>query len=500
MGHGIRLIILTATMFAVLSASAAAEVKTDALPAEELPQPQSIVQPKQDQDKHQNKSQPQIKAADTAQQVSPSEQKTEAISEKPKDAAQSSEKTLIIKSSPEQPADQLVIKQGTPNQQQMPLSMSYPSNEKGIKAIERSFVLFKDTMRSRFTMWLERSGKYVKIMKDVLKERKMPDELVFLPLIESGFNTNAYSRARAVGPWQFISGTAKRYGLVMDWWRDERKDPIKSTRAAADYLTDLYKMFGSWKLALAAYNAGEGRIARAMKKSNANDYWDLLDKKQLPAETSEYVPRYIAATLIANTPEDHGFVDLAFQQPLIFDEVTLRRPVDIQVIAACADTTVEGIRELNPELRRWSTPPNMTEYKVRIPAGTKDFFMDNYTAMPEDDLFSVEKYVVKKGDTIKKIVKKTSTPMQAMLSMNSLSGIESLKPGEVVLLPPEGKFSPDLDDRMAEKKKAVKIAKKPKKSRTKKELASNKKSRVKKELVNDKKTGRKSTKTKTKKT
>lgn len=378
--------------------------------------------------------------------------------------------------------------------------MSYPSSEKGVKAIERSFVLFKDTIRSRFAIWLERSGKYIEIMKGVLKERKMPDELVFLPLIESGFNTNAYSSARAVGPWQFISGTAKRYGLVMDWWRDERKDPIKSTRAAADYLTDLYKMFGSWKLALAAYNAGEGRIARAMKKSNANDYWELLDKKQLPAETREYVPRYIAATLIANTPEDHGFTDLVFQQPLDFEEIILTRPVDLVVIAACSDTTLDIIRELNPELRRWSTPPNMTEYKVRIPAGTKDFFMDNYNAMPEDELFSVEKYVVKKGDTIKKIVKKTNTPIQAMLSMNSLSGIESLKPGEVVLLPPDGKFSPDLDDKMAGKKKLVKVAKKPKKSGTKKELAGNKRSKVKKELVNDKKTGKKSTKTKTKKT
>ncbi|MBN2655349.1 MAG: transglycosylase SLT domain-containing protein [Nitrospirae bacterium] len=373
-------------------------------------------------------------------------------------------------------AGQPVIKQADASQQ-LPLSMSYPQDEKGIKAIDRSFVLFKETIRERFSVWLERSAKYIEIMKGVLKERKMPDELVFLPLIESGFNTNAYSKARAVGPWQFISGTAKRYGLVIDWWRDERKDPVKSTRAAADYLNDLYKMFGSWKLALAAYNAGEGRVARTLKKNNANDYWELLNKNQLPLETRNYVPRFIAAATIANTPEDHGFTELELHQPMDFDEVELKRPVDLQVIAACADTTVAEIRELNPELRRWSTPPNLQNYKVRIPAGTKEFFMDNFNEVPEEDLFSVEKYVVKKGDTIKKISKKTDTPIQALLAMNSLGGIERLSAGEVLLLPPDGKYAPDLDDKMTNKKKVVRTAKKSKKKTSvKKKLVSGKKS------------------------
>ncbi|MCE5313343.1 MAG: transglycosylase SLT domain-containing protein [Nitrospiraceae bacterium] len=475
---GIRLVIITLTFFLIMAASANAESQAQSQPQIQQPQQQPPVQPQHTQD-IQAKPQAQIKSAENIQPAAPAEHKEDKPkAEKAKDELQTPEKTTVIRSAPEQPSGQLVIKQGEPSQQQMPLSMTYPSNEKGVKAIERSFVLFKETIRSRFAMWLERSGKYIEIMKDVLKERKMPDELVFLPLIESGFNTNAYSSARAVGPWQFISGTAKRYGLVMDWWRDERKDPVKSTRAAADYLTDLYKMFGSWKLALAAYNAGEGRIARAMKKSNANDFWDLLNTKQLPAETKEYVPRYIAATLIANTPEDHGFTDLVFQQPLDFDEVALTRPVDLVVIAACADTTVDVIRELNPELRRWSTPPNTAEYKVRIPAGTRDFFMDNFREVPEEELFSVEKYVVKKGDTVKKISKKTSTPIQAVLSMNSLSGIESLKAGEVVLLPPDGKFSPDRDDKLSDKKKTVKTARKgSKKSGVRKELVSEKKSK-----------------------
>ncbi|MDX9715234.1 MAG: transglycosylase SLT domain-containing protein [Dissulfurispiraceae bacterium] len=401
-----------------------------------------------------------------------------------KSEAKPEEAGYVPQAEAEQFPDQPVIKQVEASQQ-LPLSMSYPQNEKGVKAIDRSFVLFKETMKERFSMWLERSAKYIEIMKGVLKERRMPDELVFLPLIESGFNINAYSRARAVGPWQFISGTAKRYGLVIDWWRDERKDPVKSTRAAADYLTDLYRMFGSWKLALAAYNAGEGRVARTLRKNNATDYWELLYKNKLPAETRDYVPRFIAAATIANTPEDHGFSGLDFHQPMDFDEVVLERPVDLQVIAACADTTVKEIRELNPELRRWSTPPNLQNYTVRIPAGTRDLFMDNFAEVPEEELFSVQKYVVKKGDTIKKVSRKTATPVQVLLAMNALSGIERLKTGDMLLLPPDGKYAPDLDDRMAAKKKTVRTAAKSKK-----------KSVAKKSLVSDKKPVKKTSRSK----
>jgi membrane-bound lytic murein transglycosylase D len=333
-----------------------------------------------------------------------------------------------------------------------PLNISYTSNETAIKAVQRNIKLFAERLRDRFSVWLERSSKYIDIMKDILRERGMPEDLVFLPIIESGFNPNAYSPANAVGPWQFIAATAKRYGLVIDWWRDERKDPIKSTHAAALYLKDLYDMFGSWKLALAAYNAGEGRIAKAIKKSDSDDFWYLKENKKIPAETQEYVPRYIAASLIASSPDDYGFYDLVYHEPLMYDEVTINSPIDIEIIAQCAETTVNEIRELNPELRRWSTPPNLKEYTIRIPYGSKEIFLENLSKIPENKRFSYDIYIVKKGENIKKISKKTGIPIDAILALNSLTGLEKLKIGDRLKLPPAGKYFVDLTDKRQTKK------------------------------------------------
>lgn len=368
-----------------------------------------------------------------------------------------------------------------PSNANPPLGISYKSNETAIKAIEKNIALFKDRIKKRFSVWLERSAKYIEIMQDILKEKGMPEELVFLPIVESGFNLNAYSPARAVGPWQFIASTAKRYGLVIDWWRDERKDPVKSTRAAAEYLKDLYQMFGSWKLALAAYNAGEGKIMKAIKRTGVKDYWALLTTKQIKNETKEYVPRYIAASLIASTPEEYGFQNLAYHKPLEYDEVSLNSPVDIEIIAKCAETTVEEIRELNPELRRWSTPPNVQNYTIRIPQGSKDIFIKNLEKIPEGERFSIDTYRVKNGDNLRKIAKKTGIPVNVILAMNSMSGIETLEPGKEIKIPPKGKYYADMDDRISAKKVSY-----TKKISGKKSGKSNKKSAKKASKANNK--------------
>ncbi len=328
-----------------------------------------------------------------------------------------------------------------------PFNDDYASNKTALKAIEKSVEIFKDRIKDRFSVYLERSSRYVDIMQEILKEKNLPEDLVFLPIVESGFNPNAYSRAKAVGPWQFIASTGKRYGLVIDWWRDERKDPVKSTVAAADYLKDLYKMFGSWNLALAAYNAGEGKISKALRKSDSDDYWSLLNTKQIRNETKEYVPSYIAATMIANSPEEYGFHNLDYKEPLVYDEVTVSSPLDIDVIAKCAECTVKEIREMNPELRRWSTPPNIRNYTVRIPDGSKELFLNNLASIPKNERFTVEQYTMKKGDTIKKIAKKTGLPISTILAMNSLGSLGQLKAGDTISLPPKGKYCPDPDDR-----------------------------------------------------
>ena len=427
--------------------------------------------------RHQKQENPVIGMSDLPQDKLAAVQKTPETSEAMPDTA--SDKPAVDNADKTDAAEkqntdaQVAVNQPESSQYKntpSPLGISYKSNETAVKAIDKNINLFKDRIRERFSIWLERSAKYIEIMKDVLKEKNLPEELVFLPIVESGFNLNAYSRARAVGPWQFIAGTAKRYGLVIDWWRDERKDPIKSTGAAADYLKDLHGMFGSWKLALAAYDAGEGRIMKALKKTGAEDYWALLHTKQIRAETKEYVPRYIAATMIANTPEEYGFYNLVYHEPLEYDEVTLNSPADIEVIAKCAETTVEEIRNLNPELRRWSTPPNVPNYSVRIPAGTTDSFVANLEGIPAEERFSVDIYTVKKGDTIKKIAGKAGVPVGAIIAMNSLSGIESLESGEKIKIPPKGKYHADLDDKMTAKKASYKktAAKKSNKKAAKK--------------------------------
>lgn len=342
------------------------------------------------------------------------------------------------------------------------------SNPVAVSAVNKSISLFAERIRERFAVYLERSGKYLEMMQEVLREKNVPEDMVFLSLIESGFNPHAYSVARAVGPWQFISSTAKRYGLKIDWWRDERKDPVKSTAAAANYLSDLYEMFGSWNLAMAAYNAGEGRILKALNRTGSDDYWALLSTRHIKSETKQYVPRFIAAGMIASNPQEYGFENLEYHSPFEYDEVILDNPVDIDVIAVCAGSDVAVIRDLNPELRRWSTPPNVHSYKLRIPAGKKEAFIANLSTVPHEDKFTIATYIVKKGDTIKKIAGKAGVPVSAVLELNN--GVMAYKAGEKIYLPPKDKFYPDRDDKVMLKKAAYKSARKKGKTRNKKIL------------------------------
>jgi membrane-bound lytic murein transglycosylase D len=342
------------------------------------------------------------------------------------------------------------------------------NNKLALEAIEKHVTLFSDKIKERFSLWLSRSGKYLDLMKGILKEQNVPEEIVFLPLIESGFNPYAYSPARAAGYWQFIASTAKRYGLKINWWRDERRDPEKSTVAAANYLKDLYEMFGSWNLAMAAYNAGEGKIMRALNKSNTDDYWSLLKTQYIKNETKNYVPKFIAASMIANSPQMYGFDNFEYHPPLIYDQVTITTPLDLDIAADCAETSREVIKELNPELRRWCTPPDMQEYALRIPEGKREVFLENLSRIPQEERFSVESYVVKKGDTFKTISKKTGIPVQVILDINDMEKIMPLKPGTELALPPKDKFTLDTDDRVSAKK----VSYKQKKHRASKKKAS----------------------------
>ncbi len=359
--------------------------------------------------------------------------------------------------------------------------------ENFIQKIERNITLFSDKIKEKFSIWLSRSTKYIEIMKDILIQKGLPEDLVYLPLIESGFNVNARSPAKAVGPWQFIESTGKRYGLIINWWVDERKDPIKSTEAAARYLSDLYKMFGDWSLALAAYNAGEGRVYKAVNRYGENDYWNLLGTKHLPRETKNYVPKFIAAITIAKQPENFGFDNLKEHLTLSYEEVIIPSPTDIDIIAKCAETNVEVIRELNPELKRWATPLNVKEYKIRIPYDIKEKFFENLEKIPLEKRFSYDTYTIKKGDTINKIAKTTKFSKTVLYEMNGKEIFHNPKPGATIKIPPKDKFTPLSEDIHQEKKvskknkssKKVKMTEKNKNLASKKE-ASNKNKEIKK--------------------
>jgi membrane-bound lytic murein transglycosylase D len=216
-----------------------------------------------------------------------------------------------------------------------------------------------------------------------------------------------------------------------------------------------------------------------MKRSNADSYWELLDTKHIRPETKEYVPRFIAASLIANNPQDFGFDEIEYHEPLIFDEVRLNSPIDLSVAAECAGVSLDEIKKLNPELRRWCTPPDVSEYTLKIPIGTKERFMTVLDSIPETERFTIERYTVKKGDTFQKIAKRTGIPVSVVLSLNSVEKIIPLKTGSVIYLPPKALYSLDKADRSLIKKasyrktsgkkhKARKISVKKSRSKTRK--------------------------------
>jgi len=326
------------------------------------------------------------------------------------------------------------------------------------KAVRRNLYYYSKKFRRTFRERLSRAYKYIEVMAEIFMEKGLPPELVFLPLIESGFDPYAYSPKRAAGPWQFIPATARKYGLKIDWWVDERRDPIKATRAAAEYLKDLYEKFGSWSLALAAYNAGEGKIRKALKRVKKRDFWAIRKTRYIKRETKNYVPSYIAATAIAIDPESFGFRDLVYHEPFEYDEVEINTPMDLEVVAKFTGVDVSTIRELNPELRRWCTPPNVSSYTLRIPLGTKEMFLKNLSNAKDNELFYVKFYKVKKGDSVWKIARHFGVPVRAIIDINSLGKKALIIAGESILIPlrksdidtensPQGHLRPILKSR-----------------------------------------------------
>lgn len=235
--------------------------------------------------------------------------------------------------------------------------------------VNSNVATFQTELRDFFHGALMRSAKYVPTMTDMLIHQGLPAELAYLPLIESGYRPQAVSPAGAVGPWQFIPETGKRYGLRIDSMVDERRDPIKSTEAAAQYLKDLHEMFGDWELSLAAYNSGEYRVARIIADTGAPDFWSMRARGYLPSETSQYVPRFLAAVRIAKAPEDYGFATPAGTAPFHFETVNVDRQLSLATAAGLCGVSTSELAELNPALRRGITPSG---YALRVPTGAAE--------------------------------------------------------------------------------------------------------------------------------
>jgi len=301
--------------------------------------------------------------------------------------------------------------------------------------VEQFIQYFQTTAKKVFSNWLARSEKYIPFMKNLLKENGLPEDLVYMALIESGFNPYAYSRSKASGPWQFIYLTGKRYGLKVTWWVDERRDPEKSTIAAAKHLKDLYDMFECWYLAAAGYNAGAGKIANAMRRYRTEDFWELSKYRYLKRETKDYVPQMIAAALIAKDPEKYGFVDIQYEEPLRYAKVNVPAVTDLRVIAKACEISMEELKDLNPELLRWCVPPDSPEYEIKIPFGKKELFLKNFEALRPEQRFQFKTHIVRRGDTLSRIAGFYRVEIEPILEINRIKRTSRLSMGTNLLIP-----------------------------------------------------------------
>ena len=309
-----------------------------------------------------------------------------------------------------------------------------PLNQRVLDYIE----LFQGRLHDFIEDGLRRGSKYLPMIQNVFRAEGLPLDLAYVPLIESAFKPNALSRVKAKGVWQFMTGTAVENGLRRDWYIDERSDPEKATLAAAKYLRTLGTLFnGDWHLALASYNGGPGRLQRAIKTANLNDFWGLAEKpRALPHETREYVPMILAAIVIARNPAQYGF-EFDPEAALAFESVTLPRPVDLRRVAEWTETTIDEIQTLNPELRRWTTPVRDTRYELRVPPGTKDIVLSRLDASPTADLASLKYYTVKHGDTLALVARKLNVSKPDLAEANYLPVSARLTAGDRLIVPHE---------------------------------------------------------------
>jgi len=314
--------------------------------------------------------------------------------------------------------------------------LNTPASE-GIEAQVNPDVLkwieyFTGAGRSTFERWLKRSGRYVDLFRTVLQKEGLPPDLVHLVYVESGFNIKARSVSAAVGPWQFLRGTAQLFGLTVNQWVDERKDPEKSTVAAARYLKHLYAMFGDWPLALASYNAGEGTVLRAIKKQGTTNYWDL----RLPRQTEDYVPQFMAVLAISREPRKYGFDAVELDDPMEFDEVALKGAIDLRALARLADCSVDELRDLNPAVLKHAATGRDGVTTLRVPRGKGEILLQRLAEGAQLPAVNLTlKHRVRRHETIQGIANQYHVSARRLALLNGIGKRRPLRRGMLLTVP-----------------------------------------------------------------
>ncbi|MBW2221398.1 MAG: LysM peptidoglycan-binding domain-containing protein [Deltaproteobacteria bacterium] len=320
------------------------------------------------------------------------------------------------------------------NQKAIPMVMN--------KYVEKALNSFKGRERNFIIDSYVRSGRYRPAIIEALRKEGLPEELSWLPLIESGFKTRALSRARALGLWQFIASTGYKFGLERNAWIDERMDPEKSTQAAIAYLKELHSIFGDWSTALAAYNCGEGRVLKVIRRQKIkylDDFWDLFTR--LPYETASYVPRFMAVLHIMSDPEKYGFTLPPVDEEIAVEEVTIDKQVHLKTIAKNIGISYQDLKALNPELRKNVTPTN--PYSLKVPEGKVEIVLAKLNDIPIW-VPPVPPYVthkVRRGESLSVIASKYRTSVRAIMAMNGLKRSSYIKQGWRLKIPTNGKTS-----------------------------------------------------------
>jgi membrane-bound lytic murein transglycosylase D len=302
-------------------------------------------------------------------------------------------------------------------------------------AVKKWIHYYLNRGRDYFETYSARGGRYAPLLGKMLEDNGLPRDLIYVAMAESGFQAKARSHARAVGLWQFIPSTGRNYGLKIDWYIDERRDPVKSTIAASKYLKKLHNEFGDWEIAAAAYNAGEGKLNRAMRRYKTDNFWDLRKKRYLRSETKNYVPKIMALAIIGKNLDAFGFDNIEFHGPVDYTEIEVPARTDLVALAQEMQIDVEEIYSLNPELQRWYTPPYIETYHLRVPIGTEDVYEDcceykDFTAS------AFQKYKTRSACTLAQVAKKFRIkPSSVLGDLNNMPANKRLAKGQEVMLP-----------------------------------------------------------------